>query len=49
MDEKKLEAISAVQRALGIIEGVSMALPEGARLMAQTATEMIDEAMEVLT
>lgn len=47
-DEKKVKAISDIHRALGIIEGLSCGMPEGASMLATCATEMIDEALEVL-
>ena len=46
MDDKKLSAISTIQRALGILEGLAHGMEEGARMMAQRAVEMIDEALE---
>ena len=48
MDEKRISAVSTIQRAMGIIEGLAAGMDEGARTMAYTAVEMIDEAVEVL-
>lgn len=48
MDQKKINAISSIQRAIGIIEGVATGLPEGAGQLAYTAAEMIEESLEVL-
>lgn len=48
MDEKKLKAVSAIHRALGIIEGLVCGMEQGASMMATCATETIEEALEVL-
>lgn len=45
MDEKKLDAHSTIQRALGMIEGVACGVePEAARALID-AVEMIDGAL----
>lgn len=48
MDEKKVNAMSVIYRAIGIIEGLACGMPEGAAMMAKCATEMIEESLEVL-
>lgn len=48
MDEKKVKAISDIHRAMGIIDGLACGMPEGAAMMANCATEMIEESLEVL-
>ena len=46
MDNKKLNAISSIHRALGMIEGVSSAVSEAAGSTLIDAVEMIDNALE---
>lgn len=49
-NKKQMVHISTIQRALGIIEGVSVGLNNDAiGSMLCTATEMIEEAVEELT
>lgn len=48
MDEKKLKAISNINRAIGIIEGLACGMDGGTSVMAYSAMEMIEEALEVL-
>lgn len=46
MDQKKLNAISTIHRALGMIEGVACAVSETAGATLIAAVGMIDEAVE---
>ena len=47
MDEKKMKALSEIQRALGIIEGVSWAIDNNAAADSlQAAVGMIDDAIK---
>lgn len=48
MDEKKLGAVSTIQRALGIMEGLACGLPEDTQPFVYDAVEMIDQSLEVL-
>ena len=49
-NEKLINQICTIQRALGIIEGVAMGLNNDAiGSMLYTATEMIEEAVEEIT
>ena len=49
-NEKLINQICTIQRGLGIIEGVASGLAnDAASQMLYTATEMIDEAVEVIT
>lgn len=43
-----MNALSAIYRGLGILEGVAFGLPKDAQCLACTATEMIEESLEVL-
>ena len=47
-DEKKLKARSKIERALGMIEGVSIALEEDKQEVLTDAVEMIDCALKVV-
>lgn len=49
-NEKLINQICTIQRGLGIVEGVASGIAdEAARQMLYTATEMIEEAVEVIT
>ena len=49
-NEKLINQICTIQRGLGIVEGVANGIAdEAARQMLYTATEMIEEAVEVIT
>ena len=49
-NEKIINHICAIQRGLGIIEGISMVLEnDAARQLLYTATGMIEEAVEEIT
>jgi hypothetical protein len=47
-DKKALSQLSTINRALGIIEGVMMAVDEKTALPLATAVEMIDETMKAV-
>ena len=47
MGELTVSEMEAVQRALGIIEGVACGLPKDVSSMLTCAVEMIDEVFEV--
>jgi hypothetical protein len=48
MNDKKLKAVSDIQRALGWIEGVSLALDEVHWQQVSDAVEQIEKSLEVL-
>ena len=49
-NEKLINQICTIQRGLGIVEGVASGIAdEAARQLLYTATEMIEEAVEVIT
>ena len=49
-NEKLINQICTIQRGLGIIEGVASGLAnEAVSQLLYTATEMIEEAVEVIT
>ena len=47
-DEKKLKARSKIERALGMIEGVSIAMEDEKQEVLTDAVEMIDCALKVV-
>lgn len=49
-NEKLINQICTIQRGLGIIEGIASGLVDGdVRQLSYTATQMIEEAVEVIT